>query len=374
MLLAGLVVVGMFNLLRAIEQWLQQHIFKVGWLLTKNFQTTTILYYTFFLPGILLYEVVYWLAAGLLDVRAERAFSWPEKQEIGQLKLNFVKLSKKASPAKVTLINTAPLLVGLVIIWFIATSIMNIPAVLETLTSGTRNSLGIALNQLFGAADFTLWAYLLFTISNTMIPDTTFLRNWRWLALAAVVFFIPLFLLGVGNDILGEALNGPISGAMNALSLIFGLMIFIDVLVLALLGGIESMVERITGDSATFQNGKMVVMTRKEAMELRRQEREKARTSRSQPASRPALVAGPPSIYAIALPIPGPPGKEPITSVSTIVDTGEPPAALPEQRPRRIEPDVIPSTATPVRPAPPPQSDTTEAASPESQDETEDSA
>ena len=74
----------MLVLFRQIERWLHQHIFKVGWLLTNNFQTTTVLYYILFLPGILLHECSLWLAAGILNVRAERAIEFPAEQEIGE--------------------------------------------------------------------------------------------------------------------------------------------------------------------------------------------------------------------------------------------------------------------------------------------------
>ena len=102
---------------------MHQHIFKVGWLLTQNYETTTILYYTFFLPGIILHEVIYWLVAGLLDVRAERSIKWPEKQEIGELRLNFVQLARRTGRIQRAIISSAPLIIGLVIVWLMATNI-----------------------------------------------------------------------------------------------------------------------------------------------------------------------------------------------------------------------------------------------------------
>jgi hypothetical protein len=64
---------------------MHQHIFKVGWLVTKKLRTTTTLYYTIFLPGVFLHEIVLWFIAGILNVRAERAIAWPEQQAIGEL-------------------------------------------------------------------------------------------------------------------------------------------------------------------------------------------------------------------------------------------------------------------------------------------------
>lgn len=343
----------MFNILRQIEQWLHQHIFKLGWLLTKDFQITTILYYSVFLPGIIVYEVVYWIFAGILDVRAERAIGIPEKQEIGELRLNFVKLSKKASPWKLAIINIAPTIIGLALIWLIVNNGFDIQSVLRTMSPGTLESVSAGIQQLTNAPDFWLLAFFIFTISNTMLPDKNVLNGWWWLFGVIALATLPLFLLGVGDDIVGEAITGPIANLLNVLSSIFAIIIVIDVFMVAILGTLEAIIERITGNSATFSNGKMLVMARAEAIEQRRQERLKNRTpvlapgaTSSNSSSRPrrtAITTGSPSVYAVAFPIPGPPGTEPITSVSTILDVDEKPA-LPEvpDRPKRIEPDVIP--------------------------------
>src|SRR5690349_736728 len=136
----------MFILLRRIERWLHQHIFKVGWLLTQNYQTTTILYYTIFLPGVVLHELVYWLAAGMMNVRADRAIKWPEAQEVGELKLNFVQINPKASVLRKAIISIAPLLVGLVSIWYIAANIFDITAVFRQMSTGNLRDVAAGIN------------------------------------------------------------------------------------------------------------------------------------------------------------------------------------------------------------------------------------
>ena len=112
-------------LFRQIERWLHQHIFKVGWLLTNDYQTTTILYYILFLPGILLHELALWLAAGLLNVRAERAIQFPEPQEIGELRLNFIRLATETGLIKRLVIAAAPFAAGLIALWAIGAQVFN---------------------------------------------------------------------------------------------------------------------------------------------------------------------------------------------------------------------------------------------------------
>ena len=348
-LLAGLITFGIFNFLRWLENWLHQHIFKVGWLVTKNFQTTTILYYTFFLPGVVLYEFVYWLAAGVLNVRAERAIAWPEAQELGELRLNFVKLSRKASVIKVVIISLAPLPMGLAVVWFIAHNILDVNGVLQTMSSGRLEHIADGIGQLTSASDFWLWAYILFAVSNAMMPDFSVLMGWgRWVTGALVLITIPILMLGLGEEVIGTTLTGPVANGLNALSGIFIIIIAFDLLGVAILGTLEAIIERITGDSATFKNGKMVVMTREEAIAERQRQRQKERSGGKKQRKTSPIAQGPPSVYKLAFPIPGAPGDEPITqSQTTILESKSLPATLPEsqQRPRQQEPEVVPGEA-----------------------------
>ncbi len=157
-------------LFRHSERWLHQHIFKVGWLLSNDYQATTLVYYILFLPGILLHELTLWLAAGILRVRAERALAFPQAQDIGELRLNFIRLSPQASPSKLRLIALMPLLAGLAALWLISEHVFAWSAALELAAAGTLDALAQAIAALTGVADFWLWFYLAFTIANTTFP------------------------------------------------------------------------------------------------------------------------------------------------------------------------------------------------------------
>jgi hypothetical protein len=339
---AALLVAFMFNMLRQLESWLHQHIFKVGWLLTKNFQTTTILYYTFFMPGVFLYEAVYWLTAGVFNVHAERAISWPEKQEVGELKLNFVKVDPKTPQIILAIISAMPLIIGFFLVWFIANDIFDISSVLLTMKSGSLSDISAGIRQLTNTPDFWPWAYLLFVIGNTMIPDFEGLSGWKWILVVLIIATIPLFILGVGDELVGGTVITPLVNILNILSETFAVIIVFNLIAVALLGATESTIEHITGDSATFKNGKMIVMRREEAIAERKKARQKARATKKQRQTE----QGPPSIYKIILPVPGAPGKEPVTQTSSIVAPDDS-RALPSGggRPRRDEPSVVKGTA-----------------------------
>ncbi|MBC8098719.1 MAG: hypothetical protein H7Y11_04710 [Armatimonadetes bacterium] len=349
MLVSAVAVVALFNLLQQAESWLHQHIFKVGWLVTKNLQTTTILYYTFFLPGVLVYELTRWFMAGILDVKAEGALSFPESQDIAELKLNFVKLHKKTPQWKLFVITSAPPLVGLLLLWFVAVNVFDTPAALAVMQPGTLEAIGAGVAQVVGKGDFFLWAYLMFTISGVTIPNWLVIRDWRRILLAIGVVGGVLLVIGFADEI-GAALLPPLLGALNGLSGLFFVMLAINTLGIALFSAIENSIERVTGDSATFKNGKLIAMRRAEIAALREQERQKTvKAAQQKKLPKAALAAGPPSIYRLALTIPGAPGEMPTAQPiqAPLITEAAPPPAIPEP-PRREQPDVIPGVAVTV--------------------------
>jgi hypothetical protein len=306
----------MFILLRRTERWLHQHIFKVGWLVTQNFQTTTILYYTFFLPGVVLHEVVYWLAAGIFNVRAERKIEWPEPQEIGELKLNFVELPSRTSTYQKALISIMPLLVGIVSIWLIANNVFDIQTAFDIMSTGELRDVAAGFGELTSAPDFWLWLYLVFTIANTMYPHIPKdLQGWRTILGAVLVVTLVLLVIGLGGEIF-EALTTPLSSLITVLQLMAVLLLGIDFIMVLILGTIEYTIERVTGNSATFRGGKMIVMTREEMIEEERKarEREQRRAERERRRRGEAQTTIT-SVYMLDFPIPGAPSDTFVTEV-----------------------------------------------------------
>jgi hypothetical protein len=335
---------------------MHQHIFKVGWLLTKKLRTTTTLYYTFFLPGVFLHEFVYWFMAGVLNVRAERAIAWPEGQQIAELRLNFIRLARNTGQFKLALISISPLIVGLIAVWHIMNNVLNLDEFMAMLRNGQISSPGEAFTTLTVTPDFFLWLYIAFTISNTMMPDFGNLKGLRIVAILLVVIGIVLFALGVGESMLGT-LDRPLSDGLSLLAGTFAVVIAMDLFVLGVLGALESIIERITGDSATFQNGKLITMTREELQKMREQERLKR--ERRDAKQRPALPAGPPSVYNLPFPIPEPPVREAFAKPEAITVQRETPAPLPSGIEGRSAPPIISgfarreepvlSTGTPIK-------------------------
>ena len=272
------------------------------------------------MPGVVIYETVYWIGAGMLNVRAESAFQYPQKQEIAQLELNFVKLNKNAPLWRVTIIKLLPTLIGGGIIWLVAFNVFDILTVLEKLQIGTLFSLREAFTYLLYRTDFWLWFYFTFTVGNTFLPNIKDFRPFVVIFIPVSVIGIIFAFIGVGNEVIVTTMRGPVTDFINVVSGILLMIIIIDVIMVIILATIENIIEYITGDSADFVNGKLIAMTRKERLAKREREVQKQRSQliekRTQRLSSSSIGS---SIYQLPLPIPGAPGIIPITPIHTVV-------------------------------------------------------
>jgi hypothetical protein len=292
------------------------------------------------MPGVFAHEFILWLVAGIFNVRAERAIAWPEAQAVAELRLTFIKLNKTAGSLRTAIISISPLVFGILFIGFVANNVINVSGFVLAMGDGNLENLGSALTVLTSAPDFWLWVYLIFVVGNTMWPDLKALRGWKPILTGAVIAVVFLYVVGLGEAIISRALMGPILQGVNILSGALGVLIVTNLFFTAVLGSVESIIERITGDSATFQNGKLVAMRRAEMLQIRQQQRE--REAKQAAVAKTQRAAGPPSIYSFPLPIPGAPGRdsEPIT-----VRKEEAPA-LPTTQTGRAGPAMITGTAT----------------------------
>lgn len=336
---------GLLTLLfRHSEQWLHQHVFKVGWLLSRNSSTTVIFYYTAFLPGILLHEIISWLVAGIFNVRATRSIQLPQQDEIDELQLGFVRIAQGANPLKLFIIELAPLAVALLVLWYIAIDVLDVSTAWAIASEGSLDSVALALSHLTAKADFWLWFYLAFTIANTMMPAMlSAFRGRRRLTVAIGLILLAAIILGLDN-MRTSPLSLTIERLLSSLTVILLAISLSNLLMVLILGTIEALFERITGHSATFVGGKLTTVTRQEARRMRESRRNR---QPQQPA--PAPPAAPlKSVYALPLPIPGPPGIEPVSrNIAAVLDLRAD-RNLPAKRDRG-EPNVIDSEVLPAR-------------------------
>lgn len=238
-----------------LERWIHQHLYGVGWLLTQDKERATILYYLILSPGVFLHEFSQWLTAGALGVQTRKIQVWPKPQANGTLRLDFVQL-KKSDRFKSTMIGMVPFLTGIAIVWIISQNVFDVQSLSAALATGDLQTIVTELRRLFTTPDFWLWLYLLFAIGNAMMPTENDRQNWPLLGVIFGAIAAFLLVLGLGEELLIPALQGPIARALGVLVTAFGTILILDVFVVVGLGLLERVLEQATGNKAKYSTAR----------------------------------------------------------------------------------------------------------------------
>ncbi len=182
----------------AVKQWVMRRLQGLGLLALGTPERAIWLRFLILAPGIFLHEFSHWLTAKVLGVATGKFSLGPsEFKRRGnrvQVTMGYVMVGR-SDPFRASLIGAAPFLFGTVAIILLA-------------SYGFHQSLGgwvpplarltqifTGLPALFAVADVWLWLYLVFSVSNSMIPSESDRRGWLEVTiyigiLAAIVFFL----------------------------------------------------------------------------------------------------------------------------------------------------------------------------------------
>lgn len=242
-----------FALLWLMQRWVHTHLHGLALLLMGNPERATILYALVLLPGVFLHESSHWVTAKLLGVRTAGFSLIPRRQANGSVQLGYVQYYKTADVGAIreSLIGGAPLIVGTAVTLFIGFTLFNIPDLIIAMQTADVDMLSATLRQLFETNNLFVWLYLIFAISNAMMPSASDRRAWpAFLAMvgAAIVLLLLLDLQGV----LWRGLAEPTAVIFGYLGLVFAMGIAVDFIAIILIVTLEAMVGRIKGVNVVY--------------------------------------------------------------------------------------------------------------------------
>lgn len=237
-----------------MQRWIHRHLRGVMLLLTGRSNFALILYFLVLFPGVLLHEISHWLTAGLVGVRTGGFSVWPREYEDG-VQLGYVEYYRdgKLGPIRESLIGGAPLIYGTVAVVLIGNHIFDLPTVTTLIQTASIDTLFEAIRQLFTANDALLWLYLLFAISNAMLPSPSDRRAWPGFLLILLIVVALLYLLDL-TPLLVDSLTGPIARLFGYLGLAFTITIILDFVVIILLTLAEWVLMMLTGRQINYSS------------------------------------------------------------------------------------------------------------------------
>jgi hypothetical protein len=228
-----------------MKRWVNRHIQGLGLLLMGDNETAMLLYFVLLLPGILIHELSHWLAAKLLGVRTGKISLWPSRKRGNQMRMGSVRIAR-TDPFRASLIGVAPLISGSIAILIIGQLILGLGDLGEVLLSGEWGRVWEGLLTHLRAPDFWLWLYLIFAISNAMLPSETDREPWRpvllFMGLVALLFYLTGWVRQMPEVVTTASLSG-----LSYLAYAFSLTVVVDAIFMAAIAILEVLVSRLTG-------------------------------------------------------------------------------------------------------------------------------
>lgn len=224
-------------LLLALNRWISAHIQGVGLLLSNSASAAVWFYFLLFLPGILLHEVSHYLTALLLRVKVGKFSLWPQMKRGGNLVLGSVQV-KNVDPVRHSLVGAAPIIFGSIAIIIIG-RFLHFDLMGDWLFRGDLTHTLDILSESITMPDFWLWLYLLFAITNAMMPSESDRAYWVPVLGFLGVVVIGALGLGIINSI-PDALQTRSADFVQFMASALGIAVIVDVIFAMVIFALEA--------------------------------------------------------------------------------------------------------------------------------------
>jgi len=231
-------------LLLVIERWIHRHLQGTMLLLSGDREIAVVLYALPLMPGIVVHEVSHALTARLLGVRTGKVSIRPKLAD-ERIQLGFVPV-EETDVIRASLIGLAPLLAGSAVILLIGYLAFDIGTMQQGFVQRDWADVAVGLTEMTQAQDLWLWVYLIFAVSNTMLPSQSDRESWRPILLFLALITPLAWFAGLGPTIV-ERLGQPLTLAAVWLTAMYGFTVVADLPFVLLIALLEWMLGRLKG-------------------------------------------------------------------------------------------------------------------------------
>ena len=219
-------------LLYWLQRWITQHVQGIGLLLFNKADYGMTLLWLVLLPGILLHEASHWLTARLLGLKTGK-FRFTPSTVKGQIVLGSVEV-QRSNAFKDSLVGLAPFLAGTLALLFLGYAVFDVGALGRAWEDNAWQRMAGLLAGTLRVNDAFLWLYLVFAISNAMMPSPSDRESWRLVLIYLGAVFLLLLVFGWLPAFSDEFVQ-QLDAGLRMLTWAFGLALLVDaVLALAM--------------------------------------------------------------------------------------------------------------------------------------------
>lgn len=239
-----------FLLIYPLNRWISAHVQGVAFLLTGSPEVALWVFWVLFLPGTLLHEISHWITAKLLGVKTSRFSIWPKLKKKGELQMGSLQV-EVADPFRHSIIGLAPLIFGSIAVLLVGQGQLELDQVGRAINSGDLAVIGQALARTLAVPDVWLWVYLLFAISNAMLPSPS--DRQAWLSVALYLGLALLLAIGLGfNPAFSPRMQAFALAIIRHLLYAFVITIAVDIFFIILIFLIEKIFALVLGRQVQY--------------------------------------------------------------------------------------------------------------------------
>lgn len=236
-----------------MQRWIHAHLHGLSLLLVGRPDWAIIVYAIILFPGVVLHEVSHWLMATVSGVRTGGFSVLPRRQPDGSLQLGYVEYykSRNLDPIRESLIGAAPLITGTATILIIGHHVFGVTSLADAIRTGDIAILSEAMVQLLATPNFLVWLYLIFAISNAMMPSKSDRHAWPGFLFIMGIVTVAIAFLARSTALL-DNLSRPVAVLFGYLGTAFSIAIAVDLVCMAVMALLEWALGRIRGASVVY--------------------------------------------------------------------------------------------------------------------------
>jgi hypothetical protein len=222
-------------LVLAVKQWITRSLQELSMRWMGDLDLALILYFVILLPGVVVHELSHWLTAKLLGVKVRGLSIGPvRKGRSSRVSLGSIRVGD-VDPLRASIIGMAPLVGGLAIVLLIGFLVLGVDDLVDAVAYQGVEAILEGVGVIIRVPDFWLWMYLIFSVSNAMLPSESDRASVRpVLIFLAVLALILLVILGVPT--ISKDTIASVNAIAGYLAIAFGLTLAVDLVFLAVIG------------------------------------------------------------------------------------------------------------------------------------------